>query len=865
LKGANYEREVKVLEILRLIKHPNILELYCSYTQSSHTGTDQHSLLFPLAGGHVGELLERERKQCPAPFNSALDDVFYSAICGLTSGLANIHHFRDEVLDLEAICCHHDLKLENILFVDSRFILADFGIASVKTLEESSKTESKGGGGFFAAPENRDYRAEKNLRVGRASDIWALGSILAVILTYLKLGPAGVDEFEKKRESLPLDAPYGYYAPMFHLGPMKPNPAVPEWLDNLRLSCEPGSAEEAVIDLVRDMLRLEHLERPPIRDVLTRLRFITLRKISKTVLKLIAEVPALYKQKLAFEIERTTLQMLFKELEKLSPPPIFKEWFSDPSTAPSLSPGTVGANTITSSRNSSFAGGLLLSEHSDAGFNTLSRILGDIVGELVTLNNQSSESEPRNPALHPVFLPLQRLTQQLLSNLPRDVQQSVRDQTEVLILAELGKAESGIKADMEAELRDESSSSDSAYAPRILQLLNMRLMKHQTETLLKPELRLEISSLRDSATRLPVIDKVPFLTFDIRRLVVAQNVNVNVDGSGSGKTTPDRDVIVETLTYGEDIQDENAAGQVFERMVSILQRSHSRQGAGLRGLLCSGIYRDRNTFGLVYEIPLPDRDNSDMSCRQRTGAGGGGGSAPTTFVATLAQLIAMPKLLSLVALNDRFRLALDLSTALLEFHKIGWLHRGMSSHNVIFTSSYSSASSDGAETWETSFRKLQTGPFITGFAHSRPDEVGQFSNLTATTRELESLRDYLHPRYRGKEGTERFSVKYDYYSLGVVLLEIGLWKPLAGMIGKWNENARTKQKKDKSFKLNSEEVRRELVATARRVLPATMGEKYSQAVVACLSDELESGKNKDEDVSLKFEQLVLRVLGSCHV
>ena len=37
-------------------------------------------------------------------------------------------------------------------------------------------------------------------------------------------------------------------------------------------------------------------------------------------------------------------------------------------------------------------------------------------------------------------------------------------------------------------------------------------------------------------------------------------------------------------------------------------------------------------------------------------------------------------------------------------------------------------------------------------------------------------RDHQHPDYRGNN--LRYRAEYDYYSLGIVLLDIGLWKPL---------------------------------------------------------------------------------------
>ncbi|XTI91178.1 hypothetical protein V2W45_1345814, partial [Cenococcum geophilum] len=98
----------------------------------------------------------------------------------------------------------------------------------------------------------------------------------------------------------------------------------------------------------------------------------------------------------------------------------------------------------------------------------------------------------------------------------------------------------------------------------------------------------------------------------------------------------------------------------------------------------------------------------------------------------------------------------------------------------------------------------------------------------------------------------RYVIHYDYYSLGLVLLEIGAWKPLADII-----------KESRSENLSPERISTKLKTMAEKNLPSTVGEQYSKAVLSCLSDELES--KEPESSSLKFEQQVVRVLASCSV
>ena len=63
-------------------------------------------------------------------------------------------------------------------------------------------------------------------------------------------------------------------------------------------------------------------------------------------------------------------------------------------------------------------------------------------------------------------------------------------------------------------------------------------------------------------------------------------------------------------------------------------------------------------------------------------------------------------------------------------------------------------------------------PWLVGFEYSREDP-----GFSENPRELEISKDiYRHPERWGQP-TRRFDKSHDVYSLGIILLEIGLWKP----------------------------------------------------------------------------------------
>ena len=126
-------------------------------------------------------------------------------------------------------------------------------------------------------------------------------------------------------------------------------------------------------------------------------------------------------------------------------------------------------------------------------------------------------------------------------------------------------------------------------------------------------------------------------------------------------------------------------------------------------------------------------------------------------------------------LGDRFKLAHTLSVALWSLHSLDWLHKNLCSSNILFFPS--------AYTNSTRISKERenvpdiSAPYLLGFDASRPDQMGEMSiasrNPTAADlhRHPSSLHSSSCPR-------KEYCKSFDIYSLGLILLEIGLWKTL---------------------------------------------------------------------------------------
>jgi hypothetical protein len=125
-------------------------------------------------------------------------------------------------------------------------------------------------------------------------------------------------------------------------------------------------------------------------------------------------------------------------------------------------------------------------------------------------------------------------------------------------------------------------------------------------------------------------------------------------------------------------------------------------------------------------------------------------------------------------LGDRFKLAHSLAVGLWSFHSLDWLHKSVCSHNILF---FPSAISDSASkpTVNAALVPDISSPFLLGFDSSRPEQVVEMS---VASRNPSSLDLHRHPS--SLEGIDRkpYCKGFDIYSLGLVMLEIGLWKIL---------------------------------------------------------------------------------------
>ena len=181
-----------------------------------------------------------------------------------------------------------------------------------------------------------------------------------------------------------------------------------------------------------------------------------------------------------------------------------------------------------------------------------------------------------------------------------------------------------------------------------------------------------------------------------------------------------------------------------------------------------------------------------------------------------------------------FAIALAIGEALQRWHVSGWLHRAISSRNIIFF-----FSPDGTEVlWEK--------PYLCGFEYARPGAVpwsGRFVEDFATNV-------YNHPERQG-EPTEQHGKIHDMYSFGVVMCEIAVWTTAESVFA--NVDKRT---------LSPMRMRQMMVKYAEESVGYHMGNKYMRSALACLNGSfgVENDDAFDTKLLKAFDKLVLRNL-----
>ncbi|KAK0212300.1 hypothetical protein DFS33DRAFT_1248607 [Desarmillaria ectypa] len=190
-----------------------------------------------------------------------------------------------------------------------------------------------------------------------------------------------------------------------------------------------------------------------------------------------------------------------------------------------------------------------------------------------------------------------------------------------------------------------------------------------------------------------------------------------------------------------------------------------------------------------------------------------------------------------ISLDDRFRIAVELATAVFEIHAAGWVHKCIRSDNILI---------DVDEQQGPKVDAKVGSAYLVGFEAARPQVAG-----SDRRPEMDPIkRKYHHPERQGGRDTlvQKFDIRHDMYSLGAVLIELGYRKTLQSIFGTSSSVGEENIQKDHE----------RLVGYAKR-LGDKMSVKYANAVLTCLVNGTKPGKTTDS-LREEFYDGVLRPL-----
>ena len=206
------------------------------------------------------------------------------------------------------------------------------------------------------------------------------------------------------------------------------------------------------------------------------------------------------------------------------------------------------------------------------------------------------------------------------------------------------------------------------------------------------------------------------------------------------------------------------------------------------------------------------------------------------------------------SLEDRFAIAHCLALTTLNVHGSLWVHKNIWSRGILLFEQTQgghigllsgTAPAASASLCKDGGRRPHLVAFLGDWGYARP--VGGGTEMRSDFEIEPNL--YRHPDRQGVPN-QQFSRLHDLYALGVVLLEIGLWKTVSRLF-----ESRIKEGQRTGKLPKARDVRAALTSLAQRDLPKEMGGAYAAAVVACLTGDFR--QTSEAELSLDFREKVV--------
>ncbi|KAH6665936.1 hypothetical protein B0J14DRAFT_660071 [Halenospora varia] len=199
-KTDRYAKEFEVLDIIRKINHPHLINALAAYTWG-----EDRCFIFPWAeGGNLREFW-KDHPLSEGPRSHDLISWLLEQFHGLFEGLRTLHYWEKT-----KNCRHGDLKPENILLFTrsngkrlpgrGRLVVADVGLTKFHNVPTKLRKEATGtwtGTQKYEPPETDLERGDTGQPRSRLYDMWSMGCISLECIIWLLYGPNELERFNQ--------------------------------------------------------------------------------------------------------------------------------------------------------------------------------------------------------------------------------------------------------------------------------------------------------------------------------------------------------------------------------------------------------------------------------------------------------------------------------------------------------------------------------------------------------------------------------------------------------------------------------------------------------------------------------------------
>ena len=305
-----------------------------------------------------------------------------------------------------------------------------------------------------------------------------------------------------------------------------------------------------------------------------------------------------------------------------------------------------------------------------------------------------------------------------------------------------------------------------------------------------------------------------------------------------GRLLNDYAVLVEYRGY------KSSNDEVSERALRLATFLNRPKPPGLNVLTCIGVFNEaeKRRFGFVFDpralqIITEDGDRKQLQ-RLFQGFQNLSSSLDAKGMNNIFRYSKFakpnPESARPICLSQRFRMAYSLARTIHHLHMLGWLHQNIRSENIWFTRSLQRGEDPVDGTW------MVGEPYLFSFEYAR--KTNEYSDAYRIAPQGGSDHNlYRHPDRQDAHSDHYPHTKlHDIYSLGVVLLEIGLGRAAAGMRDYYQTtllefSTRRTQHHDPPKQLHPEQIKEGYLHLTRMLLSEKMGGRYASIVMACLT------------------------------